>query len=110
MLSAGDAAAFGSTVALELPICAWLTREGWMRTAVFCLLMNGATWFTLHAVLTRWNGPVYPLEFAVIAVEALLIRWCFAVSIVRACCTSTAMNLTSWLVGTFLLAQLWSTR
>jgi len=101
-----DLAAFALTVAIEWPIFAWISKLGFRRTAGFCVLMNAVTWFALAGTLSRFDLPLPPLEFAIMAVEAALIVWFWRLSLGRAIVAAVVMNLVSWIGGTVLIELL----
>lgn len=97
------ALAFGLTVAMEWPLFAWFSGIGLRSTALFCLLLNVATWFTLAGVLARWDAPVPLLEVGVIVAETALIAFFWRWRAGRAFKAALLMNLTSWVLGGALL-------
>lgn len=97
---------FTFTVLMEWPVLAWLSGLGFEKTGLFCLCLNGASWGTAMGVLALWPVPIPLLEGAIILAEAALLMWFWRWRPARALGISAAMNLTSWLLGTPLLAWL----
>jgi len=98
-IGAEDALAFAMTVGIEWPLLAWFSRLGFRRTGLFCLLMNGVTWFAAAAILQIWPVPIPALEGAIIAAEAVIMGLFWQWSPGKAIAASLLLNLTSWLVG-----------
>jgi hypothetical protein len=98
-MAAEDALAFAMTVGIEWPLLAWFSKLGFRRTGLFCLLMNGVTWFAAAAILQIRTVPIPTLEGAIIAVEAVLMGLYWQWPAGKAITASLLLNLTSWLVG-----------
>ncbi len=98
--------AFALTVAIEWPIFAWISKLGFRRSAVFCVLMNALTWFTLAGTLSRYDLALPPLELAVMVVEAIVTVWFWKLSLGRAIAIAVVANLVSWIGGGYLLEEL----
>jgi hypothetical protein len=92
-------AAFALTVGLEWPLLAWLSKASWLRSGVFCLLMNGASWGAAMAAASLWPIPVPALEVAIVVVEAAILQRGWAPSPRIAWLWATLLNLCSWLLG-----------
>ena len=101
-----QAAAFVLTVAIEWPLFAWYSGLGFRRTGLFCLLMNGASWFTMAGILELWQPPLVLMEAVIIAAEAALISVFWRWSAARAIGGSLFLNLSSWLGGSLLFQWL----
>lgn len=88
------------TLFLELPVAAFLNFRGW-RAAALVILVNVLT--NPAAVLLHWLGiPQFPIELAVIAVEAAVYIWFSrdrAWTIAHPFLLSLATNGLSWSVG-----------
>ncbi len=101
-----QAAAFVLTVGIEWPLFAWYSGLGFKRTGWFCLLMNGATWFTMAGTLELWRPPIVWIEGAIIGVEAALIALFWGWTAGRALGGALLLNLSSWWGGALLLQWL----
>jgi len=102
-ISAEEAMAFALTVGIEWPLLAWFSKLGFRRTGLFCLCMNGFTWFAAAGILQRWAVPIPALEAAIIAVEAVIMGVFWQWNARKAMAASLLLNLSSWLVGEQLL-------
>lgn len=98
-----DALAFAMTVGIEWPLLAWFSGLGMKRTGLFCLFMNGVTWFAAAGILQIWAVPIPALEGGIIAVEAVLMGLFWRWPARKAITGSLLLNLSSWLVGERLL-------
>jgi hypothetical protein len=98
-----EALAFAMTVGIEWPLLAWFSGLGFRRTALFCLLMNGFTWFAAAGVLRLWAVPIPALEAAIIAAEAVLMAVFWQWTAPKAILASLLLNLSSWLAGSEIL-------
>jgi hypothetical protein len=98
------AAVFLLTVAIEWPLFAWVSKLGFRKTGLFCLLMNGASWFTFAGFRYHTNIPVWGLEIGVMVVEAIIIAWFWNWRPLRAIGVSILLNVTSWGLGIALIA------
>jgi hypothetical protein len=98
-MAAEDAFAFALTVGIEWPLLAWFSKLGLRRTGLFCLLMNGVTWFAAAAILQIWATPIPLLEGGIIAVEAILMGFYWQWPARKAIAGSLLLNLSSWLIG-----------
>ena len=91
------------TLAIEWPLFAWFSGLGLRRVALFCLLMNGATWFAMAGIQARWDVPVPVLEGGIILVETAIIAWYWSWRPKRAFRAALLLNLSSWFLGDALL-------
>jgi len=98
-MAAEETLAFAMTVGIEWPLLAWFSGLGLRRTALFCLLMNGVTWFAAAAILQIWAVPIPALEGVIIAVEAVLMALFWQWPARKAIAASLLLNLSSWLIG-----------
>ena len=96
-------AAFLLTVAIEWPLFAWFSGLGFRRTALFCLLMNAATWFAMAGIQACSDVPVPLLEAGITLAETAIIAWFWSWGALRALRASLLMNLSSWFGGSALL-------
>ena len=104
--TAAGAMAFAMTVGIEWPLLAWFSKLGFRRTGLFCLLMNGFTWFAAAGILQLWAVPIPALEAGIIAAEAVVIAVFWRWTAPKAIAASLLLNLSSWLVGMELLKGL----
>ena len=98
-MAAEDALAFAMTVGIEWPLLAWFSGLGLRRTGLFCLLMNGVTWFAAAAILQIWAAPIPALEGGIIVVEAVFMALFWQWPARKAITASLLLNLSSWLIG-----------
>jgi hypothetical protein len=98
-IASEEALAFAMTVGIEWPLLAWFSGLGMRRTGLFCLLMNGVTWFAAAGILQIWAVPIPALEAGIIAVEAVLMSLFWQWPARRAIAASLLLNLSSWLIG-----------
>jgi hypothetical protein len=98
-MAAEETLAFAMTVGIEWPLLAWFSGLGLRRTGLFCLLMNGVTWFAAAAILQIWAVPIPVLEGGIIAVEAVLMALFWQWPARKAIGASLLLNLSSWLIG-----------
>jgi hypothetical protein len=101
-IAAQEALAFAMTVGIEWPLLAWFSGLGFRQTGLFCLLMNGVTWFAAAGILQIWAVPIPALEGAIIAVEAVLMALFWRWPARKALGASLLLNLSSWPIGTKL--------
>jgi len=102
-ISAEQAMAFALTVGIEWPLLAWFSKLGFRATGLFCLCMNGFTWFAAAGILQHWDVPIPALETGIIVVEAVILGIFWQWSARKAVTASLLLNLSSWLVGEQLL-------
>jgi hypothetical protein len=98
-MAAEDTLAFAMTVGIEWPLLAWFSGLGLKRTGLFCLFMNGVTWFAAAAILQIWSVPIPALEGGIMAVEAVLMALFWRWPAGKAITASLLLNLSSWLIG-----------